>query len=159
MELVFMMHKTRKYIITNIILFFVFMGIYITLDLSANDSYSALANQFSAGVMWMHILANVLLSLLSSVVFTWSFITMQIYKKETKWSNMPVIGVFIGFLTFGCTPCVVAALSIFGITFVPMILPNGNILFKALVLLLILFSGWMTIRFANIGCEVENNPE
>jgi hypothetical protein len=135
------------------------MGIYITLDLSANDSYSALADQFGAGVMWMHILANVLLSLLSSVVFTWSFITMQIYKKETKWSNMPVIGVFIGFLTFGCTPCVVAALSIFGITFVPMILPNGNILFKALVLLLILFSGWMTIRFANIGCEVENNPE
>ncbi len=159
MELVLMMHRTKKYVIMNIVLFVVFMGIYITLDLSANDSYQALADKFGIGTMWLHIVANILLSLLSSVIFTWSYITMQVYKKESKWSNVPVVGVFIGFLTFGCTPCVVAALSIFGITFVPMVLPNGNILFKFLVLLLILFSGWMTIRFANIGCKVENKAE
>lgn len=141
----------------NIVLFIVFMGIYTTLDMSANDSYQTLASDYGIATMILHVVANVLLSLLSSIVFTWSYISMQVYKKDSRWSNIPVVGVFIGFLTFGCTPCVVAALSIFGITFVPMVLPNGNILFKFLVLLLILFSGWMTIRFANIGCKVENN--
>ncbi len=159
MEFVLMMHKTKKYVVMNIVLFIVFMGIYITLDMSANDSYATIAEQFGTVTMWLHVVANVLLSLLSSVVFTWSYITMQVYKKESKWSNIPVVGVFIGFLTFGCTPCVVAALSIFGITFVPMVLPNGNIVFKFLVLLLILLSGWMTIRFANIGCKVKNKTE
>lgn len=157
MELILMMNKTKKYLIMNIVFFFVFGGIYYVLDINANGSYAEFMELFGLGTVVMHIVMNLLLAIASSIVFTWSYISMQVHKRDSKWTNIPVLGVFIGFLTFGCTPCVVALLSIFGITFVPMVLPNANILWKLLVLLLIVFSGWMTIVYANKGCKVENN--
>lgn len=157
MKLILMMHKTRKFIVINLGLFVLFMFIYTTLDLSANDGYQYLIDNFGYSVFMMHLIMNVILAATSSVVLTWSFIAMQVNKKDSKWTNMPIIGVFVGFLTFGCTPCVVAFLSIFGIGFAPMILPNGNILWKVLVLGLIILSGWMTILYNNKGCKVENN--
>ncbi len=157
MDLILMMHKTRKYILINIAMFVVFMVIYSVLDINANDSYNYLIETYGYSTFLLHITANIVISLLSSVVITWSYISMQVHKKDSKWTNIPFVGVIVGFLTFGCTPCVVAFLSIFGITFAPMILPNANILWKLLVLVLILFSGWMTIRSANKGCKVQNN--
>ena len=156
MDLILMMHKTRKYILMNIVFFVVFFGIYYILDINANGSYAGFSNDFGTTTVVVHLLMNLLLAVGSSVIFTWSYISMQVHKRDSRWSNVPVLGVFIGFLTFGCTPCVVALLSIFGVTFVPMVLPNANLLWKVLVLLLIVFSGWMTIYSVNKGCKVEN---
>lgn len=157
MELILMLHKTRKYILTNIAFFVTFMVIYITLDINANDSYQYIIDNFGMSILVLHMTLNVLISLLSSVVITWSLISLQVNKKDVKGSNLPFVGVVLGFLTFGCTPCVVALLSIFGITFVPLVLPNANFLWKVLVLLIIILSGYLTIRNANKGCKIENN--
>ena len=155
MKLILTLHNTFKYKLINVILFAVFLLIYTVLDINAVDSYSVYITDFGVAVLIMHLLLNFLISALSSVVVTWSFISLNVYKKDVKGTNLPFIGVIIGFLTFGCTPCVVAFLSIFGITFVPLLLPNGNLLWKVLVLLIIILSGVVTIRSANKGCSVE----
>jgi len=152
-----MLHKTRKYILTNIITFIVFLIIYTVLDINGNESYTLMKDIYGPFVVLVHILLNVIISLLSSVVITWSYISLSVNKKDVTGSNLPFIGVVVGFLTFGCTPCVVALFSIFGVTFAPIILPNANLLWKFVVLLLVLVSGVITINSANKGCSIENN--
>ncbi len=155
MNLILSLHNTTKYKLINFALFAVFLLIYTVLDINAVESYSVYVTDFGVGILIMHLLLNFLISAVSSVVITWSFISLSVYKKDVKGTNLPFVGVVIGFLTFGCTPCVVAFLAIFGITFVPLLLPNGNLLWKVLVLLIIIVSGIVTIRSANKGCTVK----
>ncbi|XMB85622.1 hypothetical protein RJG79_09365 [Mycoplasmatota bacterium WC44] len=154
MKLFLELHKTRKYIVMNLVTFLVFMIIYTILDINANETYKAMIENHGIFIVFIHILINILISFVSSVVFTWSYISLSINKKDATGANIPIIGVVVGFLTFGCTPCVVAFLSLFGITFVPLILPNANLLWKLLVLLLVIFSAYITIKSANKGCKV-----
>jgi len=151
------LHKTRKYIAINLIAFLLFMTIYIILDINSNGSYSIMLSKFGWITVTAHILVNIVISFLSAVVITWSYISMSINKRDVAATNIPFIGVIVGFLTFGCTPCVVALLSIFGITFAPLILPNDKLVWKLLVLALVIISAIFTVRSVNKGCNIEKN--
>lgn len=154
MEMILELHKTKKYILINVALFAFFLFLYTLLDINANASYQSFIEQFGYSVLLAHLLLNVLISLVSSVVLTWSFITLYLNKRDIKGSNIPYIGVVVGFLTFGCTPCVVAFLSIFGITFVPVIFPAANLLWKFVVLGIVGLSLVLTMKNAGKACKV-----
>jgi len=149
-------HKEKKFILINMLLLVTFLVIYFVLDISANDSYKELTNLYGVWVTVGHISMNILLAIASSVIVTWSFIALEINKKDNFLTNVPVLGVIIGFFTFGCTPCVVAFLSIFGITFIPLVFPNGNLLWKVIVLIIILIGGFFSYKLINRGCKVKN---
>ncbi|QVK19925.1 hypothetical protein KHQ82_06200 [Mycoplasmatota bacterium] len=157
MNLLLTLHKTKKYLAINIIAFIVFMIIYTLLDINGNDSYGAMSSSYGNFIVLVHILINTIISLVSSIVITWSYISLNINKKDVITTNIPFIGIILGFFTFGCTPCVVASLSIFGITFAPLVLPNGNLLWKFLVLILVVVSAVITGFTINKGCSIEKN--
>lgn len=154
MEFILSMHKTRKYIILNIVFFIAFLVIYYMLDVNANESYQVMLKDFGMLSLSLHLLLNILISFISSVIMIWSMISLQVNKKDVRGSNIPFIGVLIGFFTFGCTPCVVAFLSIFGITFTPIILPAGNLLWKVIVLLIVIIAGMVTYRNVGKACKI-----
>jgi hypothetical protein len=158
MQLVLQQHKTPKALLINLGFFLTFMLIYVLLDINGNESYANLLALEGMTTLVLHLVFTVLLSIASSVVITWSYLSIQLFKKDNVVTNIPFLGVAIGFLTFGCTPCVVAFLSIFGITFVPLILPMANLLFKVMTLFLIIGSGGLTWYFVNKGCNVDINP-
>lgn len=158
MQAIFQQHKEPKSLLINLGFFLTFLLIYVLLDINGNESYANLLALEGMTTLVLHIIFTVLLAFASSVVMTWSYLSIQLFKKDNVVTNIPFLGVAIGFLTFGCTPCVVAFLSIFGITFVPLILPMANLLFKVLTLILIVFSGALTWYFVNKGCEVNPTP-
>jgi multisubunit Na+/H+ antiporter MnhF subunit len=158
MQAILQQHKQPKSLLINLGFFLTFLLIYVLLDINGNESYANLLALEGMTTLVLHILFTILLSVASSVVMTWSYLSIQLFKKDNVVTNIPFLGVAIGFLTFGCTPCVVAFLSIFGITFVPLILPMANLLFKVLTLILIVISGALTWYFVNKGCEVTPSP-
>jgi len=158
MQAILQQHKQPKSLLINLGFFLTFLLIYVLLDINGNESYANLLALEGMTTLVLHILFTLLLSVASSIVMTWSYLSIQLFKKDNVVTNIPFLGVAIGFLTFGCTPCVVAFLSIFGITFVPLILPMANLLFKVLTLILIVFSGALTWYFVNKGCNVSIEP-
>ena len=158
MQAILQQHKEPKSLLINLGFFLTFLLIYVLLDINGNESYANLLALEGMSTLVLHIIFTLLLAFASSVVMTWSYLSIQLFKKDNVVTNIPFLGVAIGFLTFGCTPCVVAFLSIFGITFVPLILPMANLLFKVLTLMLIVFSGALTWYFVNKGCEVNPTP-
>jgi len=155
MQLLLMQHKTRKGLLINTGFFAAFLLIYVLLDINGNEGYGNLLALEGMTTLVLHIIMTVLLAIASSIVITWSYLSVQLFKKDVVATNIPFLGVAIGFVTFGCTPCVVAFLSIFGITFVPLLLPMANLLFKVLVFLLIVASGAITLYFVQKGCNIE----
>ena len=157
MNLLISLHKTRKYLLINLSAFLVFITIYSMLDINSNGTYRSMIESFGMLTVSLHVLLNIVISLLSSVVITWSYISLSVNKKDVVSTNIPFLGVLVGFFTFGCTPCVVALLSIFGVSFAPLILPNANLMWKVLVLLLVIVSVIVTIKSFNKGCKIEEN--
>ena len=155
MQLLLMQHKTRKGLLINAGFFAAFLLIYVLLDINGNEGYGNLLALEGMTTLVLHIIMTVLLAIASSIVITWSYLSVQLFKKDVVATNIPFLGVAIGFFTFGCTPCVVAFLSIFGITFVPLLLPMANLLFKVLVFLLIVASGALTLYYVQKGCNIE----
>jgi len=155
MQLLLMQHKTKKGLLINLGFFAAFLLIYVLLDINGNEGYGNLLALEGMTTLVLHIIMTVLLAISSSIVITWSYLSVQLFKKDVIATNIPFLGVAIGFITFGCTPCVVAFLSIFGITFVPLLLPMANLLFKVLVFLLIVASGVITLYYVQKGCNIE----
>jgi hypothetical protein len=155
MQLLLMQHKTKKGLLINAGFFAAFLLIYVLLDINGNEGYGNLLALEGMTTLVLHIIMTVLLAIASSIVITWSYLSVQLFKKDVVATNIPFLGVAIGFVTFGCTPCVVAFLSIFGITFVPLLLPMANLLFKILVFLLIVASGALTLYYVQKGCNIE----
>jgi multisubunit Na+/H+ antiporter MnhF subunit len=154
MQALLQLHKTQKGLLINLGFFAAFLLIYVLLDINGNEGYANLLALEGMTTLILHLIMTVLLSMASSVVITWSYLSVQLFKKDVAATNIPFLGVAIGFFTFGCTPCVVAFLSIFGIAFVPLLLPMANLLFKVLVFLLIVASGAITLYYVQKGCNI-----
>jgi hypothetical protein len=157
LEIVYKKAFERNHIILFFILLLVFFGLYVFLDFEGNTNYTTMINNFGLAVTFTHIFINLLIAFLSSVMVTFSTINYKLTKKEPVGSNaLPFITFLFGVLTFGCTSCVVAFLAAVGIAFTPVILPNGNLIWKfAALAIVILGFIWIMYSIKNTKCKVK----
>lgn len=147
----------RKFILLQVGLFVFFLGLYIFLDFEGNLSYSNMIDNFGLGVTLLHIVMNIVIAVLSAIMVGYSIINYSFTKKDVTGSNaIPLLSFIFGILTFGCTSCVVAFLASVGIAFTPVILPNGNLLFKFIAMVFVgLGFLFIMYRLHNTTCEIK----
>lgn len=157
LKLVIKEAKSRNNIFSLLIAFLLFFSLYVFLDFEGNTNYKIMNENFGMGIVSLHIFINVLIATLSSVMVVFSIINFKLTKIEPKGSNaIPFFTFIFGLLTFGCTGCVVAFLSAVGIAFSPIILPNGNLLWKLIALLLVLIGFiWIMYSIEHTKCKIK----
>jgi hypothetical protein len=149
--------KQTNNIIMMSLLFVFFLFLYIFLDFEGNTNYNVMTQTYGLIITLTHIFINVLIALLSSIMVGFSIINQKLTSKEPIGSNaIPFLSFIFGLLTFGCTSCVVAFLSAIGISFTPILLPNGNLLWKLLAFLFV-FLGfiWIMYSIENTKCKIK----
>ena len=149
--------KSKNNILMLISLFVLFFSLYAFLDFEGSTNYIVMTNNFGIGVTIVHIFINVLIAILTAIMVGFSIINYRFTKIEPKGSNtIPFLTFLFGVLTFGCTSCVVAFLAAIGIAFTPIILPNGNLLWKFAALLLVVIGFiWVMYSIQNSKCEIK----
>lgn len=153
--------KSKYNIIMILGIFAFFFGLYVFLDFEGNGNYTNLIDKFGMGIFILHITINVLIAALTSIMVSFSIINFRLFKFEPKGSNaIPLVTFLFGLLTFGCTGCVVAFLSAVGIAFSPIILPNGNLIWK-FVALLIIIAGfiWIMYSIQHTKCKIKKEDK
>lgn len=149
--------KHRKNWILLPILFLFFLGLYIFLDFEGNTNYRVMTDNFGIGIVSIHILINIIIAVLSSIMVTFAIINQRLTKIDPKGSNaIPFLTFIFGLLTFGCTGCVVAFFTSVGIAFTPIILPAGNMLWKVLALLFVI-AGFIYVMYTieHTKCKIK----
>ncbi len=149
--------KSKNNILYLLIAFIIFFSLYVFLDFEGNTNYRIMNEEFGMGIVSLHIIINVLIAILSSTMVIFSIINFKLTKVEPKGSNaIPFFTFIFGLLTFGCTGCVVAFLSAVGIAFSPVILPNGNLLWKLIALLLVVIGfTWIMYSIEHTKCKIK----
>ncbi|QMS84207.1 hypothetical protein [Candidatus Xianfuyuplasma coldseepsis] len=158
-----MIHAIKKEATTkyNLImfgaLFVIFMSLYVFLDFEGNTNYIIMTNNFGLGITLIHILINGIIAVLTSIMVGFSIINYKLTNVEPVGSNaIPFVTFIFGILTFGCTSCVVAFLGAIGIAFTPLILPNGNLLWKVLALLIVVLGFiWIMYSIQHSKCKIK----
>lgn len=161
LTLVFQEQKKPKYVLLLAFYTLFFLGIYTTLDYLGNDTYATMIQTFGYVTLILHIVVNIIISILTGLMMSLTTINLQLTKKEPKGSNtIPMASFFLGIFTFGCTGCVVAFLAAIGISFSPMILPMANLPWKLLALLIVSIGFLYIIRsIQNTTCEIKTPTE
>jgi len=151
----------RNSILLLITLFILFLGLYTFLDFEGNTNYSIMTNNFGITVVVIHIIINIIIASLSSIMVGFSIINYNLTKVDPKGSNaIPLLTFIFGLLTFGCTGCVVAFFAAVGIAFSPIILPAGNLLWKLLALLLVIAGFiWIMYSIEHTKCKIKKVEE
>lgn len=157
LSMVYQESKKTSNIIMLIALTIFFFGLYIFLDFEGNGNYQNMIEQFGVFITIIHIIANLIIGVMSGIMITFSIINYRFTKKEPKGNTaIPFISFIFGLLTFGCTSCVVAFLSAIGIAFTPILLPNGNLIWKMVALLFVSIGFiWILYSIQNTKCKVK----
>lgn len=155
---VFNKAKSRNNILYLIIAFVLFFSLYVFLDFEGNTNYTLMTEEFGIGIVLIHVLINILIAILSSIMVIFSFINYKLTKIEPKGSSaIPFITFVFGILTFGCTGCVVAFFSAVGIAFSPIVLPSGNLIWKLAALLFVVIGfSWIMYSIEHTKCKIKN---
>ena len=150
--------KSRNNILYLIGFFIFFFGLYVFLDFEGNTNYTFMIEEFGIFIVSIHIVINILIAILSSVMVTFSIINFKLTKVEPKGSNaIPFLTFLFGLLTFGCTGCVVAFFSAVGIAFSPIVLPSGNLIWKIAALLFVVLGFiWILYSIEHTKCKIKN---
>lgn len=153
--------KKKNNILYIILAFIFFLALYIFLDFEGNTNYIIMNENFGASIVALHIFINILIAILSSLMVNFSIINFKLTKIEPKGSNaIPFFTFIFGLLTFGCTGCVVAFFSAVGIAFSPIILPNGNLIWKLIALLLVILGFiWIMYSIQHTKCKIKTIGE
>lgn len=149
--------KTKYNIIMFAALFVIFMSLYVFLDFEGNTNYQIMTNQFGIGITLIHIAINIIIAGLTSIMVGFSIINYKLINVEPVGSNaIPFVTFIFGILTFGCTSCVVAFLAAIGIAFTPLVLPNGNLLWKMIALLFVIVGFvWIMYSIQHSKCKIK----
>lgn len=149
--------KTKRNIGLMGLLFLFFLGLYVFLDFEGNTNYNIMTQQFGGGVTAVHITVNVIIATLTAIMVTFSILNYRLTRQEPLGSNaIPVVTFLFGLLTFGCTSCVVAFLAAIGIAFTPLVLPNGNLLWKFAALGIVLLGFvWILYTIHHSKCKIK----
>ncbi|MGS0971728.1 MAG: hypothetical protein ACVCEJ_00570 [Candidatus Izemoplasmataceae bacterium] len=148
--------QTKNWILLPI-LFAFFLGLYIFLDFEGNTNYRIMTENFGIGIVSIHIVINIIIAVLSSIMVTFAIVNQRLTKIDPKGSNaIPFLTFIFGLLTFGCTGCVVAFFTSVGIAFTPIILPAGNMLWKVIALLFVI-AGFVYVMYTieHTKCKVK----
>jgi len=150
--------KSRNNILYLLGTFILFFGLYVFLDFEGNTNYSVMAEDFGILTVSIHIVINILIAILSSIMVIFSIINFKLTKVEPKGSNaIPFFTFSFGLLTFGCTGCVVAFFSSVGIAFTPIVLPSGNLIWKVVALLFVILGFiWIMYSIEHTKCKIKN---
>ena len=82
MTLVLEKSKERNNIIMFIILFMFFFALYVFLDFEGNTNYSVMIDNFGIGIVSIHIIINIIIASLSSLMVGFSIINQKITSLE-----------------------------------------------------------------------------
>lgn len=153
--------KKRNNILLLTGLFILFFGLYTFLDFEGNTNYSVMTETFGITIVTIHILINISIATLSSIMVGFSIINYKLTKVDPKGSNaIPLLTFIFGLLTFGCTGCVVAFLSAVGIAFSPLVLPAGNLIWKLAALLFVIIGFiWIMYAIEHTKCNIKTVKE
>ncbi len=120
------------------IVFIIVFSLYSFFDILAFNSYSNMVAELGPSLTSVHIILNAVMALLTSFMVSMTQIKLRLTKSEPLGSTgIPTFSFVFGLLTFGCTPCVVSFLAAVGIAFTPIVFPNGNLLWKMMLVVLI----------------------
>lgn len=148
--------KEKKMIVQGLIFFGFFMLIYTILD-NLNGGYALMREDFGLGLVILNIFTNIIMSLMSAFMMNLSTALFVFTKKEGKGTILSAFAVIFGIFTYGCTPCVIAFLAAFGITFSVLVLPLAGYPYKLLsVLILVLGTLWLMHELSRSQCEVKD---
>lgn len=148
------LQKDKKLIIQGLLFFIAFLSIFTIVD-HLNTSYAIMLDEFGGGILFVHILLNVVMSFLSALMYNLSSGLLKLSSKEGKGSFLTGIAIIFGIVTYGCTPCVVAFLSVVGITLVVTVLPFAGLLYKVIAFgILILGLIILLLEIKYIKCKV-----
>ena len=158
LSLIWQKQKEPKYLAMFGVFWLFMYGLYTFLDILFHGSFAAMVETLGGGLLVIHQLFNVVIALVVATMLSFSQIQLNLTKSEPTGGNaIPFFSFVFGLFTFGCAPCVVTFLGVFGIAFTPLILPFGNLLWK-IVLLAIMGLGavWVLYRIQNTTCTVKN---
>ena len=82
LQMVIAKAKTKKNIWMMVGLFIFFTGLYIFLDFEGNENYTIMAENFGLGIVLIHVLINIMIGILSSIMVGFSIINYNITKKK-----------------------------------------------------------------------------
>ncbi|NLW15671.1 MAG: hypothetical protein GX038_05380 [Erysipelothrix sp.] len=147
--------KTRKVQREGIIFFLFFLLLFTIIDY-LNMSYSEMMNTYSKLLVGINISLNVIMALGSAFLMILSSVMIKIKGIEPKGTNMGVISILFGTLTYGCTPCVIALFANFGITFSVIALPFAGLPYKFMTLGLVAIGiAWSLYDINRGACKVK----
>lgn len=152
---VLLKQKEKKFIWVNIGFFVFFMAIYTLLD-SFNLSYQDMALEHGIFLPIANVLLNIIMSVISTLMITFTSAQFVFAGKESKASNMSFVSVLFGVLTYGCTPCVISFFAAIGISFSVAILPFAGLPYKFISLALLIGGFlWIIFRLKKSYCKVD----
>lgn len=126
-------------------LFLVFSVIYFMID-NLNLNYNEMIKEFGLWLVLVNVILNLIMSALSSYMVVLSDKVLNEKGIKTKGDSMSIISILFGILTYGCTPCVISFLAVFGISFSVIALPFAGLPYKFISLALILLGIWILNR-------------
>jgi hypothetical protein len=154
LSLVLQKQKTPKFIISFMVYTVFFIIIYFLLD-TLNGGYFDMELQYGMYLVYINIALNIVMSILSAVMFNLSSALVDLTKKEGKGTFMTMFSVLFGVLTYGCTSCVIAFFAVVGITFSVAVLPMAGLPYKLISLaLLILGFFWLLREIKRSQCKL-----
>lgn len=124
------------------ITFIIFAVIYFILD-SLNLGYPEMAEQYGIWLVIVNVLLNLVMAGVSAFMLTLGTYVLEDKGIKTRGDNMGFISVLFGIFTYGCTPCVISFLAIFGISFSVVALPFAGLPYKLISLLLLFLGVWI----------------
>ena len=163
LQLAFKKQLEKKLLIQNIIVFVLMMVIYTMLDwLGYRD---ATQNNITTptGIIVANVIINIFLSSLTTLTIGLSTANVQIMGREVRGSGFfPTLAIILGFITFGCTSCVITFFASIGITFLASAsaLAGNGIWFKLGALgLLIIGLVFVSIMISKTTCKINLKEE
>ena len=145
LSLVLQKQKSIKYVSSLIIYSGFFLVIYFLLD-NLNGGYTKMSDTYGNGLVAVNIILNIVMAILSALMFNLSSALVDLTKKEGKGTFMTMISVLFGVLTYGCTSCLIAFFTVIGITFSVAVLPLAGLPYKLISLALLFVGFWWLIR-------------
>lgn len=154
---VIQMQKQKKFILSGILFFVVFITIYYLLDYF-NGGYQEMKANFGLILVIVNIILNLIMALISSTMMNFSSAFLSLSGKEGKGTFFGNIAVFFGMLTYGCTSCVISFFATIGITLSVAVLPLAGLPYK-LISFLILIIGfvWLILEIKKGKCKIKNS--
>ena len=88
-------------------------------------------------VVMAHILLNLTMAYASLYLYQINESFTKMIGREVSGSNASFVATIFGIFTYGCTPCVISFLAMFGVNFAVIALPWANLPYKFISLAII----------------------